>query len=68
MWKSQRDTYLPSVTKFKTPDDFLDQLNSQVYGPTTQLLNIDVSIFFTVLQAKKVVCSLCIDDLKGPFF
>ena len=43
VWKSQRDTHLPSVTKFEPPDDFLEQLNAQVYGPTTQLITRDVS-------------------------
>lgn len=31
------------MTKFEPPDDFLEQLNAQVYGPTTQLIAKDVS-------------------------
>ena len=30
------------VTKFKSPDDFFSLLNSQKYGPTTQLIASDV--------------------------
>ena len=43
VWKSQRDKHLPSVTKFNPPDDFLEQLNSQEYGPTTLLIPHSVS-------------------------
>ena len=42
VWKSQRDKHLPSVTKFDPPEDFLDQLNAQVYGPSTQLIKSNV--------------------------
>jgi len=32
------------VAKFEPPDDFLSQLESQVYGTTTQLIASDVSV------------------------
>ena len=40
VWKSQRERHLPSVTKFKVPDNFLDQLDAQTatIGPTTLLI------------------------------
>ena len=43
VWRSQRDKHLPNVTKFKSPDDFLEQLNAQDYGPTTLLIKNNVS-------------------------
>ena len=42
-WKSQHDDHLPAVSKFHPPEDFLKQLNSQVYGPTTLLIASNVS-------------------------
>ena len=39
------------VAKFEPPDDFLSQLESQVYGPTTQLIASDVSVTFAVCAA-----------------
>lgn len=43
VWKSQRERHLPNVTKFQPPDNFLEQLNSQKYGPTTVLIANKVS-------------------------
>ena len=42
-WKSQHDDHLPAVSKFQPPEDFLGQLKSQVYGPTTLLIASNVS-------------------------
>ncbi len=44
VWKSQQDKHLPNVTKFNPPDNFLEQLNAQEYGPTTLLIANSVSI------------------------
>ena len=41
------------VAKFEPPDDFLSQLESQVYGPTTQLIASDVS----VTSVSRTVCA-----------
>ena len=35
------------MTKFNPPDNFLSLLNSQVYGPSTQIIASDVSIYCT---------------------
>ena len=45
VWKSQRDKHLPNVTKFDPPEDFLDQLNAQIYGPSTQLIKSNASSY-----------------------
>ena len=43
VWKSQKEKHLPSVTKFDPPEDFLEQLNAQEYGPTMLLIPSSVS-------------------------
>ena len=48
--KSASPSLLPlssliTVTRFEPPEDFLSQLEAQVYGPTTQLIASDVSLF-----------------------
>ena len=44
VWKSQRDKHLPNVSKFDPPNNFLDQLNAQQYGPTMLLIPNRVSL------------------------
>lgn len=43
VWKSQKDEHLPNVSRFDAPDDFLEQLNAQEYGPTMLLIADTVS-------------------------
>lgn len=67
--KSFHSLFFCAVTKFNSPENFLSLLDSQVYGPTTQIIASDVSSVIALTHVPCLICSglLPIQSLSPSF-